>query len=460
MPEQITIPLHIIILAAGEGTRMISALPKILQPLGGRPMLSHLLETARNLGPAGIHIVIGSQSEEVIAAFAGEDDLNWIHQAERLGTGHAVQQALPTIPQNSQVLILYGDHPLVPQQDLESLITSAAQLSLLTMVPESPHGYGRILREANDRVSGIVEQKDASPEQLQITEVNTGILVAGSNLLTELILQVNNNNAQQEYYLTDIFGIAHKQDIEIDAVIAVDAADLQGANDRRQLAILERRYQYHQANRLMDAGALLIDPARLDIRGNVAVGRDVCIDINVVLEGTVVLGDSAHIGAGALLKNVSIGPGTRIEAHSVMEDAVVGANCNIGPFARVRPGTVLADEVKIGNFVEIKKSTVAKGSKASHLSYIGDAEVGAGVNIGAGTITCNYDGVNKHQTVIEDGAFIGSDTQLVAPVRVGKNATVGAGSTITRDVPPESLAVSRSRQTTLKNWKRPVKNSD
>ncbi|MCF6224937.1 MAG: bifunctional UDP-N-acetylglucosamine diphosphorylase/glucosamine-1-phosphate N-acetyltransferase GlmU [Xanthomonadales bacterium] len=460
MPEQHTQSLHIVILAAGEGTRMRSNLPKILQPLGGRPMLSHLLDTARQLNPAGIHIVIGSQSDAVMAAFTDTQDINWVHQAERLGTGHAVQQALPAIPDDALILVLYGDHPLVSLQDLESLTGTKTELSLLTMLPESPQGYGRILRDSNTSITGIVEQKDASAEQLKIKEVNTGILVASQKLLNQLLNQIDSNNSQKEFYLTDIFSIAHTRGIEIQAVVANDAIDLQGANDRRQLAMLERRYQQQQANQLMDAGVSLADPARVDVRGTVEVGRDVSIDINVILEGKVVLADNVYIGAGVRLKNVEIGCDTRVEDHSVIEAAQIGVNCNIGPFARVRPGTVLADEVKIGNFVEIKKSTVAKGSKASHLSYIGDAVIGANVNIGAGTITCNYDGVNKSKTVIEDGVFIGSDTQLVAPVKIGKNATVGAGSTITRDVAAETLAVSRSKQTNIRGWKRPVKKSD
>ncbi len=460
MSEENNLALHIIILAAGEGTRMHSQLPKILQPVGGQPMLAHLIATARQLEPAGIHIVFGSQGDVVRAAFSHESDINWIHQAERLGTGHAVQQALPAIAEDAQILVLYGDHPLVPVADLNTLINTSSKLTLLTMVPDSPTGYGRILRDRLGRVSGIVEHKDATPSQLQITEVNTGMLAASRSLLAELLANINNQNAQQEYYLTDIFEIAHHQDVDIQAVIATDSADLQGANDRRQLAMLERRYQYHATNRLMDAGAMLIDPARIDVRGEVIVGRDVCLDINVVLEGRVVLGDGVVIGPGTVLKDVEIAAGSKVEAHSVLESAIVGANCSIGPFARVRPGTVLEDEVKVGNFVEIKKSKMATGSKASHLSYIGDTEMGANVNIGAGTITCNYDGVNKFQTIIEDGVFIGSDTQLVAPVRVGKNATVGAGSTITRDVPADTLAVSRARQSSIPNWKRPVKKTD
>ncbi len=454
--QEISPELHIIILAAGEGKRMGSDLPKILQAVGGQPMLAHLLSTASQLSPKNIHVVIGAKADQVKAAFTGQAGINWIIQSDRLGTGHAVKQALPAIPDGAEVLVLYGDHPLIPLADLQAMVASSSQLTLMTMVPNNPKGYGRILRDRNDRIEGIIEHKDATPNQLLIKEVNTGIVAASLALLKLLLDETNNDNAQQEYYLTDIFKLAHQRGIEIQAVVASNEADLQGANNRRQLASLERRYQYHAANKLMDAGAMLADPKRIDVRGEVEIGRDVFFDINVLLQGKVVIGDGVYIGPGVLIKDSEIAAGSKIEAYSVIEQANIGKHCNIGPFARIRPQTQLADEVKVGNFVEVKKSTIGAGSKASHLSYIGDSTVGSKVNIGAGTITCNYDGVNKHQTIIEDEVFVGSDTQLIAPVRIGKGATIGAGSTISKDVVPDSLAVSRTRQSSISNWKRPA----
>ncbi len=423
-------------------------------------MLTHLLATARQLAPEKIHVVIGAKADQVKAAFADQSDLNWISQPDQLGTGHAVQQALPSVPTGARALVLYGDHPLVPLDDLRSMLASTSPLTLMTMLPVNPRGYGRILRDRNGRIEAIIEHKDATPNQLLIQEVNTGIVAASQELLQSLLAEINNDNAQHEYYLTDIFELAYEQGLDIQAVVASNEDDIQGANNRRQLASLERRYQYHAANQLMDAGAMLADPARIDVRGEVELGRDVCLDINVLLQGKVVLGNDVYIGPAVILKDVEIAAGSRVEAHSIIEQAKVGKNCSIGPFARIRPGTQLADAVKVGNFVEIKKSTLGAGSKASHLSYIGDTSMGERVNIGAGTITCNYDGANKHQTIIEDDVFIGSDTQLVAPVKVGKNATVGAGSTITKDVAAGSLAVSRVRQSSISNWKSPQSKGD
>ena len=453
--------LHIVILAAGEGKRMRSALPKVLQSLGGRPLLTHLLDTTRVLRPDAVHVVYGSEPEQVQKAMEGYPEINWVLQADRLGTGHAVIQALPDIPDEAWVLILYGDHPLVPASVLKRLRNKAkSALTLLSIDLQQPRGYGRILRDRIGRVTGIVEEKDASPSERRITEVNTGIMLASASWLKSWLARVNNDNAQGEYYLTDVVGLAHNDEVSIEAVIAPDSADLIGANDRVQLAAMERRYQHKAVQALMRGGAAVADPERIDIRGKVKTGNDVFIDINCIFEGTNKIADGCSIGPGCVLTDCSIGPGTVIKPYSVLEGVKCGADCEIGPFARLRPDTKLADKVKVGNFVEIKKTTLGEGSKASHLTYLGDTTVGSTVNIGAGTITCNYDGANKYQTIIGDGAFIGSDSQLVAPVSIGKNATVGAGSTITKDVADEELAVSRSKQKNIQGWQRPVKNKD
>lgn len=449
--------LHIVILAAGEGTRMKSSLPKVLQTLGGRPMLLHLLEAAAALDPAQVHVVIGSGADRVTEACAGHG-VNWVLQAERRGTGHAVMQVMPDIPDTARVLVLLGDHPLIPVSVLAEMTEQdTAPLSVLTMELDKPRGYGRIERDRTGRISGVVEDRDATPAQWMIREVNTGIILADAAHLRRWLGMMGCDNSKNEYYLTDVFAFAHSEKQEIHGVLAPDPRDLQGANDRRQLAALERRFRHLAARRLMDQGVHVIDPERVDIRGPVTAGRDVFVDINVVLEGKNQLGDGVSIGPGVVLKDCDLAAGTRVHPHCVLEGVSTSGPCDIGPFARLRPGTVLASGTRIGNFVETKNACLGEDSKASHLSYIGDTAMGSGVNIGAGTITCNYDGANKHQTVIEDDVFIGSDTQLVAPVKVGKGATVGAGSTITRDVPADALAVSRARQTSIKGWKRPRK---
>lgn len=449
--------LHIVILAAGEGTRMLSALPKVLHHVGGKPMLLHLLETASSLEPAAVHVVIGSgagQVRQVCSAF----DVNWVIQEERRGTGHAVAQAMPFVPDGDRVLVLLGDQPLIPAAILRELAaSSSAPLSILTMELDKPRGYGRIQRDRTGRIAGIVEDRDATPAQWNIREVNTGIILADAAELRSWLSQLSCDNSKNEYYLTDIFAMAYRAGKEIRGVLAPEPLDLQGANDRRQLAALEQRNRQRMANALMAQGVQLMDPARIDVRGQVHAGRDVCIDINVVLEGVVALGDGVFLGPGCVLKDCELAAGTRVHAYSVLEGVRTTGACDIGPFARLRPGTELAEGSRIGNFVEVKNSRLGENSKANHLSYIGDAQVGERVNIGAGTITCNYDGANKHATRIEDEVHIGSNTQLVAPVTIGRGATIGAGSTITRDAPAGELTVSRARQTTVTGWKRPVK---
>jgi len=414
--------LHIVILAAGEGTRMKSSLPKVLQTLGGRPMLLHLLDSADALDPEQVHVVIGSGADRVREA-CSEYKVNWVIQSQRRGTGHAVKQAMPAIPDDARVLVLLGDHPLIPVSVLSEMTgQDTAPLSVLTMELDKPRGYGRIERDRTGRISGVVEDRDATPAQWKIREVNTGIILAAAVHLRRWLDKLGCDNIKNEYYLTDIFAMAHSEKREIHGVLAPDPRDLQGVNDRRQLAALEQRFRHHAARQLMDQGVQIIDPERVDIRGPVTAGRDVCVDINVVLEGRNQLGDGVSIGPGAVLKNCDLAAGTRV-----------------------------------GNFVEVKNARLGEGSKASHLSYIGDTIIGTGVNIGAGTITCNYDGANKHQTIIEDDVFVGSNTQLVAPVTVGQGATIGAGSTITKDVPGDTLTVSRARQTSIKGWQRPRK---
>jgi bifunctional UDP-N-acetylglucosamine pyrophosphorylase/glucosamine-1-phosphate N-acetyltransferase len=436
---------------------MLSSLPKVLQTLGGRPMLAHLLVTAATLDPEQVHVVIGVGADQVKEACNGYD-VNWVNQAQRRGTGHAVMQAMPAIPDNASVLVLLGDHPLIPASVLaEMMEKNLAPLSVLTMELDKPRGYGRIERDRTGRISGVIEDRDATPVQWKIREVNTGIILADAAQLRRWLDSLDCDNIKQEYYLTDIFAMAHSEKKEIHGVLAPDSRDLQGANDRRQLAALEQRYRQQATKRLMDEGVHIVDPERVEIRGKVATGMDVCLDINVVLEGSNTLGDGVKIGPGAVLKDCDLAAGTRVHAYSVLEGVRTSGACDIGPFARVRPGTELAAGTRIGNFVEVKNTQLGEGSKASHLSYLGDTTIGKDVNIGAGTITCNYDGANKYRTVIEDGAFIGSDSQLVAPVTVGKGATIGAGSTVTKDAPADSLTVSRSRQTSVKGWKRPKK---
>ncbi|KAF1704422.1 bifunctional UDP-N-acetylglucosamine diphosphorylase/glucosamine-1-phosphate N-acetyltransferase GlmU [Pseudoxanthomonas suwonensis] len=452
-----TQPLHVVILAAGEGKRMRSALPKVLQPIGGRPMLAHVIDTARQLGPAAIHVVYGHGGDAVRAAFAGQDDLVWVEQARQLGTGHAVQQAMPGIPEAADVLVLYGDVPLTAPDTLRRLLEAEGLLRVLVAEPEDPTGYGRIVRDPQGRVAQIVEHRDASEEQRRIGIVNTGIIAAESDPLKRWLSRLSNENAQGEYYLTDVFAMAAAEYNPAEIVRVEDPIEAEGANDPWQLSQLERAWQLRRARELCLAGARLLDPARVEQRGTVRVGRDVEIDVNVVLEGEVELGDGVRIGPFVRLKDVRLGPRTEVLAHCDLEGVVTEGAAQVGPFARLRPGTVLADGVRIGNFVETKKSVLGVGSKANHLTYLGDATIGAGVNIGAGTITCNYDGVNKSATVIGDGAFIGSNSALVAPVEIGAGATIGAGSVITRNAPADTLTVSRARQSSIEGWKRPEK---
>lgn len=450
-------PLHVVILAAGEGKRMKSALPKVLQKIAGRPMLGHVIATARALEPAGIHIVYGHGGEQVREAFSSQSDLRWTEQVERLGTGHAVQQAMPDVPQDARLLVLYGDVPLIRAETLQRLLESNGRVGVLVADLEDPTGYGRVLRDAQGMVARIIEQKDASEQERAIRTVNTGILVADGEPLRRWLERLENNNAQGEYYLTDIFASAAAEFAPAGMVHVDDPVEVEGANDPWQLAQLERAFQLRAARALTVAGARLADPARIDIRGEVTVGSDVEIDANVVLEGRVKLGDGVRIGPFCRLRDVTLGAGTEVRAHCDLDGVVVEGAAVIGPYARLRPGTVLADGAHVGNFVEIKNTHVGVGSKANHLSYLGDAVIGSGVNIGAGTITCNYDGVNKARTTIEDGAFIGSNSSLVAPVSIGRDATIAAGSVITRPAPGGKLSVARSRQSVVEGWQRPVK---
>jgi bifunctional UDP-N-acetylglucosamine pyrophosphorylase / glucosamine-1-phosphate N-acetyltransferase len=450
--------MEVVILAAGQGKRMRSALPKVLQPLAGRPLLAHVLGAARALESRRICVVYG-HGGEVVRQVLDAPDLAWALQEPQLGTGHAVQQALPHLSDGEMALVLYGDVPLIGVATLRRLEQAAGRerLALLTVELPDPTGYGRILRDEAGRVRRIVEEKDASADERRVREVNTGILVAPVARLRDWLGRIGNANAQGEYYLTDIIGMAVDAGVEVVTVQPDSVAETLGVNSKSQLAELERMHQRTIAQGLMDAGVTLIDPARLDVRGELVCGRDVEIDVNCVFEGRVELADGVRIGANSVLRNARLGAGTRVAPFSHIEDTTMGASCIIGPYARTRPGTVLADDVHLGNFVEVKNSRIAAHSKANHLAYVGDAEVGERVNIGAGTITCNYDGANKYLTVIEDDVFIGSDTQLVAPVRVGRGATLGAGTTLTKDAPPEQLTVSRARQLTVPGWKRPVK---
>ncbi len=451
--------LHLVILAAGAGKRMYSDLPKVLHPLGGRPLLAHVLAVAQEMNPEAIHVVYGHGGAQVRQAFA-RTPVSWVEQARQLGTGHAVAQALPTIPDAATILVLYGDVPLLQAQTLRTLlhmIKHPHQLALLTVKLRTPTGYGRIVRDDLGQVLSIVEEKDATPSERAISEVNTGILAAPAHALKDWVARLSNTNAQGEYYLTDVIAQAKAEGFEINTLLAPDPQEVTGINDRLQLAELERTYQCRQARALLRKGVGLADPARLDIRGDLETGYDVFLDINVICSGRVVLGDGVRIGAGCILRDVVLGPGVEVLPYSVLEGVEAGAGCCIGPYARLRPGTVLAAQVHIGNFVELKNSQVDTSSKINHLSYVGDTTVGTQVNIGAGTITCNYDGVHKHRTVIEDRAFIGSNTQLVAPVTVGAGATIGAGSTLTHDAPPEQLTLARARQVTVPTWRRPIK---
>jgi bifunctional UDP-N-acetylglucosamine pyrophosphorylase/glucosamine-1-phosphate N-acetyltransferase len=451
-------PLSIVILAAGQGKRMKSNLPKVLQPLAGQPMLAHVIATAKALRADTIHVVHGHGGEQVKQALASEP-VNWVLQAEQLGTGHAVAQAMPAIPDDDQVMILFGDVPLVRASTLQQLMEHAGPqgFGLLTVVLGDPKGYGRIVRDNAGNVVRIVEEKDANTKERAIPEINTGLMIAPARALRSWLAALKNDNAQGEYYLTDVIVMAARAGMKVNAVISPTEAEVLGVNDKVQLAKLEAALRAERANALMLDGVTLADPARIDIRGPVSVGRDVFIDVNVVMVGTVELGDRVRIGPNCYLKDCRIGADTEVHPNCVIDRTAIGAKCVIGPFARLRPESVLHDEVHIGNFVEVKKSEIGAGSKANHLTYLGDGTLGGNVNVGAGTVTVNYDGANKWRTEIGDGAFVGSGSMLVAPVKVGADANTAAGSTITKDAPPGKLTIARARQVTLDGWKRPEK---
>ncbi|MFY8134397.1 MAG: bifunctional UDP-N-acetylglucosamine diphosphorylase/glucosamine-1-phosphate N-acetyltransferase GlmU [Aquimonas sp.] len=452
--------LHVLILAAGEGKRMRSRRPKVLMPVAGRPMLAHVIDAARSLEPVRIHVVYGHAGEQVRGAFADQADLSWVEQTERRGTGHAVQQALPSLPAEGRVLVLYGDVPLIRSATLRALLGAPTALAVLGARLEDPSGYGRLILDTDGRVEAIVEHKDADEAQRGVRWINTGLIACDAARLRAWLAEIRADNAQGEYYLTDIFALAARDGERAACVEVADASESFGANDPLQLSDLEALYRRREARALMQAGVRLADPARIDVRGRVAAGMDVEIDIDVVLEGEITLGDEVQIGPFCRIRNAKLAAGTVILGHCELDGVVTDGPCTIGPFARLRPGTRLAAGVHIGNFVETKNSALGEGSKANHLSYLGDAVIGAKVNIGAGTITCNYDGANKHRTTIEDGAFIGSNSALVAPVTVGAGATLGAGSTLTRDAPAGQLTVARARQQSFADWKRPVKSRD
>jgi bifunctional UDP-N-acetylglucosamine pyrophosphorylase / glucosamine-1-phosphate N-acetyltransferase len=445
--------LDIIVLAAGLGKRMRSDLPKVLHPVAGRPLLAHVLDAARALSPAKIAVVHGHGAEQVRAAF-NDAAIHWILQREQLGTGHAAQQALAALDADAEVLILYGDVPLIQPATLRRLTDAGRDgLALLTTELPDPSGYGRVVRDDAGRVARVVEQKDASAAELAIREVNAGFMALGARRLSAWLGRLDNRNAQKEYYLTDLIGMAAAEKVPVAAVKVDDPWEVAGVNSKEELAALERITQHRQAQRLMAAGVTLADPARLDVRGSLECGRDVVIDFNCLFEGRVRLAQGVRVGPNCVLRNVSVGEASEVLAFSHLEDAEIGARCRVGPYARLRPGASLADEVHVGNFVEVKASRIGAGSKANHLSYIGDAEIGARVNVGAGTITCNYDGAQKHRTVIEDDCFIGSDATLVAPLRVARGSYIGAGSTIDKDTPPGQLTLARARQVSLPAWK-------
>jgi len=447
---------EVVILAAGEGKRMNSARPKVLQPVGGRPMLAHLIDSVRELHPSAIHVVIGAGAEEVRSSL-GTDDLEWVIQSERLGTGHAALQALPGIDPAARVLILPGDMPLIRPATVRRLLDAEAELALLSFLPEEPDGYGRILRDDGGAVLAIREQRDASESERRVREVNSGVLCGTAGLLGSWLEGLRADNAQGEYYLTDCVSAAVSDGHKVAAIVADDPGELLGANDRAQLAVLEQVFQQRARQALFDQGVTLPAPETVQVRGTVTSGRDVVIDAGVVLSGGIELGDDVNIAAGCVLSDVRLAAGTRVEPYCVLEDVTTHGPCTIGPFARLRPGTELDEGVRIGNFVETKNARFGRGAKANHLTYAGDVEIGAGANVGAGTITCNYDGANKHMTIIGEGAFIGSNSALVAPVRIGSGATVGAGSVISSDAPDGRLTVARARQKTIEGWQRPRK---
>jgi len=449
--------MSVVILAAGKGTRMYSDLPKVLHTLAGKPMVKHVIDAANHLGAQHVHLVYG-HGGELLKQTLTDSSLNWVLQAEQLGTGHAMQQASPHFADDEDILMLYGDVPLISVDTLRQLQVAkpAGGIGLLTVILDNPTGYGRIIREAG-QVVGIIEQKDAAPEQLLINEINTGILLANGADLKRWLSKLDNNNAQGEYYITDIIALAHQEGRQIAAVHPARTTETEGVNNRLQLATLERVYQAEQAEKLLLAGVMLLDPARFDLRGELIHGRDVVIDTNVIIEGKVTLGHRVKIGSGCVIKNSVIADDSVISPYSVIEDAQLESGCTVGPFARLRPGTELAEGAHVGNFVEMKKARLGKGSKAGHLSYLGDAEIGANVNIGAGTITCNYDGVNKSKTIIGDDVFVGSDTQLIAPVTVAAGVTIAAGTTIMKNVPAAGLVYNRKEQQLKASWQRPEK---
>ena len=455
--------LNIVILAAGLGKRMQSNLPKVLHPIAGRSMLSHVLDSARALQASNVVVVVGHGAEQVQLAYAAEKDLKFALQQPQLGTGHAVQQTVALLQEDGKddvTVVLYGDVPLVQPDTLRALLAArAGGMAVLTEILADPTGYGRIVRDAQGKICAIVEHKDATEAQRGISEVNTGIIAAPTAALKGWLAKLNNHNAQGEYYLTDIIGMAVADGLPVNAAHPGAKYETLGVNSRSQQAELERLWQSELARRQLEAGVTIVDPSRFDLRGQLECGRDVMIDVGCVFEGKVVLADGVRIGPHCVLRNVTLGAGTHVEAYSHLDQSEVGEQARIGPYARLRPGSRLAKGTHVGNFVELKNTVLGEGSKANHLAYVGDADVGARVNIGAGTITCNYDGVNKFRTVIEDDAFIGSDTQLVAPVRVGRGATLGAGTTLTADAPADQLTISRTKQTTIPGWKRPVKKS-
>ncbi len=450
--------LNVIVLAAGQGKRMHSDLPKVLHPLAGRSLLGRVVDTARELGATKIVVVYGHGGESVRKAFADDATLAWVEQKNQLGTGHAVMQALPHVDKDAEVLVLYGDVPLIEADSLRALVeASQGGLGVMTAVVADASGYGRIVRDASGRVLRIVEQKDATEEDRAIREWNTGFMATSAARLAGWLGRVKNENTQKEYYLTDVIGLAVAEGIVVQTTQPCNVWEVEGVNSKKQLAELERIHQREVANGFLEQGVTLADPARFDLRGSLTCGRDVTIDVNCVFEGTVKLGDRVKIGSNCVLRNVTVDADTEINPFSLLEDATVGARCRIGPYARLRPGAALADEVHIGNFVEVKNSRVGKGSKANHLAYVGDSDVGSKVNIGAGTITCNYDGVNKQRTVIEDDVFVGSNATLVAPLNIAKGSYIGAGSTISKDTPPGQLTVARAKQVSIPAWKPPKK---
>jgi bifunctional UDP-N-acetylglucosamine pyrophosphorylase/glucosamine-1-phosphate N-acetyltransferase len=452
-------PLSVVILAAGQGKRMKSDLPKVLQPVAGRPLLEHVIDTARTLAPDDIHVVYGHGGERVREAVASEG-ITWVLQHEQLGTGHALQQAMPGVPDDHLVLVLFGDVPLVQAATMKRLVDASADgaaLGVLSVRMKDPTGYGRIVRDRAGTVARIVEHKDANQKERALDEVNTGLMAASAQRMREWLAQLRNDNAQGEYYLTDVVVMAAKAGLKVNAILADSEDEVLGVNDKVQLAEVEGVYRRRRAMELMLQGVTLVDPARFDARGPLTVGRDVHLDVNVVFEGVVKLGDRVRVGPNVVIRDSEIGDDTVVFPNCVIDRASIGANCNIGPFARFRPSSSLAQGVHVGNFVEVKNSILGAGAKANHLTYLGDATVGERVNVGAGTVTCNYDGVNKWRTEIGAGAFIGSGAMLVAPVKIGAGATIGAGSTITKDAPDDKLTLERSKQLTLESWQRPVK---